>query len=139
MDSIVHFEMPAEDKARMIKFYQDAFGWQTQQMGPEFGNYVTATTTETDENQMIKNPGAINGGFYDKSGPDDHTKLTVSVPDIKQAMEKVKAAGGKVQGSSKGTEDPDEIPGVGLYMNILDTEGNPLSLLQPAPRGETNA
>jgi uncharacterized protein len=59
MCSVVHFEMPAEDRLRMAKFYQDAFGWQTQLLGEEMGNYVLATTTETDESGP-KRPGAIN-------------------------------------------------------------------------------
>lgn len=28
MNPVVHFEMPAEDKKRMSKFYTKAFGWQ---------------------------------------------------------------------------------------------------------------
>jgi hypothetical protein len=30
MDSVVHFEMPYDDRERMAKFYRDAFGWQTR-------------------------------------------------------------------------------------------------------------
>ena len=63
MCPVVHFEIPAEDRQRMAKFYQDAFGWQTQMLGEEMGNYVISTTTETDENGP-KRPGAINGGFH---------------------------------------------------------------------------
>jgi hypothetical protein len=28
MDSVVHFEMPYDDRDRMARFYQQAFGWQ---------------------------------------------------------------------------------------------------------------
>jgi predicted enzyme related to lactoylglutathione lyase len=31
--------------------------------------------------------------------------------------------------------EPDEIPGVGLYVSFLDTEGNRVGLLQPKPMG----
>ena len=48
MNPVVHFEMPYDDRERMAKFYQNAFGWQTQMLGEEMGNYVLATTTETD-------------------------------------------------------------------------------------------
>ena len=65
MSSVVHFEMPYDDRERMAKFYQNAFGWQTQMFGAEMGNYVLATTTETDESRRLpKKPGAINGGFF---------------------------------------------------------------------------
>jgi len=63
MDSVVHFEMPYDDRERMAKFYRDAFGWQTRMLGQEMGNYVIATTTESDESRP-KRPGAINGGFF---------------------------------------------------------------------------
>ena len=64
MDPVVHFEMPYENSERLMKFYSEVFGWQLQKMGQEMGDYVTASTTETDENRMVKTPGAINGGFF---------------------------------------------------------------------------
>ena len=45
---VVHFEMGYKDQERMVKFYETAFGWKTQPMGPEMGNYVVAQTAETD-------------------------------------------------------------------------------------------
>jgi len=62
MDPVVHFEMPYADPARVSTFYERAFGWQTQALGDGMGNYVLATTTETD-NGRPKTPGAINGGL----------------------------------------------------------------------------
>jgi predicted enzyme related to lactoylglutathione lyase len=50
MNPVVHFEMPYENRERMVKFYRSAFSWQTQLLGEEIGNYVIATTTESDEN-----------------------------------------------------------------------------------------
>ena len=49
MNPVVHFEMPAEDRNRMASFYTKAFGWRTQMLGEDMGNYVIATTTELDE------------------------------------------------------------------------------------------
>jgi len=133
MNPVVHFEMPAEDTSRMRKFYESAFGWKTKQLGPDMGEYVVVETTETDENHMIKKPGAINGGFYKKSGNPmgQYPSVVISVDDINDAMKKVKDAGGKVIGGQKGDGTPDEIPGIGLYASIIDTEGNRISILQP--------
>ena len=64
MNPVVHFEMPTQDKQRMVAFYAKTFGWKAQMLGPEMGDYVLVTTTETDENARPKTPGAINGGFY---------------------------------------------------------------------------
>ena len=131
MYPVVHFEMPGEDMARMRKFYEEAFGWKTNQLGPEMGDYVLADTTETDEQRMVKTPGQINGGFFKKSQPHQGPRLTIAVDDIHAAMERVKASGGQAIGGMKGGGEPDEIPGVGLYAICIDTEDNPFSLLQP--------
>ena len=130
MNSVVHFEMPYDDRERMATFYQTAFGWQTQMLGQEMGNYVLATTTESDE-RGPKTPGAINGGFFPKKPdwPAQHPSLVIAVDDIQAAMRHVTKAGGKVLG------EPMAIPGVGQYVAFLDTEGNRLSMLQPVPRG----
>lgn len=129
MDSVVHFEMPYENRDRMAKFYQSAFGWQTQMMGQDMGNYVVATTTETGE-AGPKKPGAINGGFYEKKAdwPMQYPSVVIAVDDVRQSMGKVVAGGGKVLG------EPMEIPGVGQYVSFVDPEGNRVSMLQPLPR-----
>ena len=134
MDPVVHFELPADDKGRMKKFYESAFGWKTQQLGPEMGDYVLVTTTETDDQRMVKKPGTINGGFFQRSQPGQSARLTIAVADIRKAMKSVEAAGGKVLGGMQKPGEPDEIPGVGLYATFIDTEGNHGSLLQPTSR-----
>lgn len=134
MNPVVHFEMPAEDRDRMKKFYEGVFGWQAQQLGKEMGDYMIVTTTETDENRMVKTPGAINGGFFQRSKPDQSSRITIAVDDIGKAMKDVTAAGGKVLGGMQNPGEPDDIPGVGLYATFIDTEGNHVSMLQPAPR-----
>ena len=135
MNSVVHFEMPYEDRDRMKTFYESAFGWQTQTLGAEMGHYVVATTTEMGENGFPKNPGAINGGFYEK--PSDpagqHPSVVIAVDDVHEAMRKITAGGGKVLG------EPMEIPGIGQYVPFIDTEGNRISILQPLPRGGSQA
>lgn len=133
---VVHFEMGYNDQARMVKFYETVFGWKTEAMGPDMGNYVVAHTAETDENGMVKRPGAINGGFYQKTdNPLSHApSVVVSVDDIQAAMKAVEAAGGKILGgmNEKGehTMEPQMIPGVGLWISAMDTEGNRFSILQ---------
>lgn len=126
MNPVVHFEMPAEDRKRMADFYTRAFGWKTQQLGEDFGNYVLATTTDSDE-KGPKKPGAINGGFYQKTDdiPSPYPSVVIAVDDINEHIKKVEAAGGKVLG------EPMNIPGVGLYVSFFDTEGNRVSMLQP--------
>ena len=130
MQPVVHFEMPYEDKARVARFYEAAFGWETQGMGPEMGDYVLATTTASDKGRPV-NPGEINGGFFPKKPdwPAQHPSVVIAVGDIGASMAKVREAGGTVLG------EPMLIPGVGTYVSFLDTEGNRASILQPLPRG----
>ncbi|MEA2488908.1 MAG: uncharacterized protein QOH21_700 [Acidobacteriota bacterium] len=130
MDSVVHFEMPYGDRDRMKTFYESAFGWKTETLGPEMGNYVVARTTETGPDGRPVTPGAINGGFYERPAGDmgQHPSVVIAVDDVHAAMQKVTAAGGTIHG------EPMEIPGVGQYVSFQDTEGNRVSILQPLPR-----
>ena len=134
MNPVVHFEMPYEDADRAASFYSKTFGWTTEKMGAEMGNYLVMTTTEMDpKTRFPKEPGRINGGMYKKNAENFLPSVVISVDDIREAMKKVEASGGKIVGGQKKGE-PDEIPGVGLYISFIDTEGNKLSLLQPSPR-----
>ena len=96
MNPVVHFEMPYEDANRAAEFYTQAFGWKAQMTGPEMGNYVVVHTTETDEHQMVKKPGTINGGLFKKSEKNNIPSVVISVDNIQEAMRKIEAAGGKV-------------------------------------------
>jgi predicted enzyme related to lactoylglutathione lyase len=129
MNSVVHFEMPYDNRERMTKFYESVFGWRMQMLGEDMGNYVIATTTETDASGPTR-PGAINGGFFRKmpDGPIQYPSVVIAVEDIHEAIKNVTDAGGKLVGEMM------EIPGVGQYASFTDTEGNCISMLQPLPR-----
>jgi predicted enzyme related to lactoylglutathione lyase len=76
-----------------------------------------------------KGPARSTGAFYPKKHdwPAQYPSIVIAVDDVKKAMNKVKDAGGKVLG------EPMEIPGVGQYVSLIDTEGNRVSMLQPIP------
>lgn len=131
MNPVIHFEMPADDRDRMAKFYTTAFGWKANKLGPEMGNYVVVTTTESDE-KGPKKPGAINGGFFVRTKKVKYyPSIVIAVDDIREAMKKVAKAGGKILGGQKPGE-PDDIPGIGLYVSFIDTENNRVGILQPS-------
>lgn len=137
MSPVVHFEMGYHDGARMSKFYETVFGWKAIPQGANMGNYIIVQTAQTDKNGMVKTPGAINGGLYKKTeDPLSHApSVVIAVDDIGEAIKSVKAGGGKILGamdqSGKHSMEPMEIPGVGLWISIMDTEGNRVSMLQP--------
>lgn len=125
MNRVVHFEMPAEDRGRVSKFYSSVFGWEMQDLGEEMGHYIMAMTTESDPTGP-KEPGAINGGFFPAGGEQPAIpSVVIEVEDINAHIQKVKDAGGHVHG------DPAEIPGVGTFVSFTDTEGNGVSMIQP--------
>jgi uncharacterized protein len=126
---VVHFEMPYEDSFRLAEFYKKTFGWDLNKTGPEMGDYVLATTTDTDENRMVQVPGTINGGFFPKNPKEPgqlHPSVVIAVDNITESIKKINEFGGKVLG------DPVEIPGIGQYVSFMDTEGNRVSILQPS-------
>lgn len=122
---VVHFEMPYEDIERLKKFYQDSFGWTMHDTPPELSGYVVAHTAETDEKNMVKTPGTINGGFFKRNSPGVAPNVVIAVEDIAAALEKIKAAG------ATDVDGPMDIPGIGSYVTFNDSEGNRVSMLQP--------
>ena len=122
---VVHFEIEAADRERAKKFYAQAFGWDLQQMGEDMGSYVVVITGDP------KEPGGINGGIFG-TAPGAGKELNayscvIGVDNLRQAMDKVKSAGGQLFG------EPMDIPAVGTFIRCKDTEGNIFSMLQPVP------
>lgn len=74
---------------------------------------------------MIKEPGAINGGMF-KRGQSQNAPtspvITMKVESIVDHFEKIKEAGGEV------TVPKGEVPNMGYYAYVKDTEGNVIGL-----------
>ena len=128
MNPVMHFEMPYDDHARVMKFYNNVFGWELKKLGEDMGNYVLATTANKDVKPNVPR-GAIGGGFFPRnpSMPAQYPSVVMSVENIKTTMKKIEVEGGKILG------EPMQIPGVGMYVSFIDTEGNRVSILQPNP------
>jgi uncharacterized protein len=122
MAKVVHFEIPFDDKARAMKFYGDLFDWKLTDM-PQM-NYVMAQTCAVDEKQMPKEPGAINGGLFERPKEAPNPTLYVDVSSIEATLKKVQSAGGKI------VTPRTPIPGMGAYARIADTEGNVIGLFE---------
>jgi uncharacterized protein len=133
---VIHFELPSGDNKRMIDFYTKAFGWEANEFGPEMGNYVTVMTTDSTDTGPIK-PGAINGGLFPKTKDAELPTVVIAVDDIREHMKIVEEAGGKILGGSWKEGEPDDIPGIGLYIAFVDTEGNRIAMLQPTTQTNT--
>ena len=122
MAGVVHFEIPFDDKQRAMRFYSDVFDWQLTDM-PDM-NYVMAQSVPVDEQQMPREPGAINGGLFQRPREAPNPAIYVDVDSIDASIARVQAAGGKIVTPST------PIPGMGAYARVSDTEGNVIGLFQ---------
>ena len=124
MDKVVHFEIPTDDLARAKGFYGSVFGWDLQTM--EEMDYTIVLTTPVDEQQMPTEPGGINGGMMKRTAETPAPVLTIGVASVDDSLKQVEAAGGDV------VRPKTEIPGMGSFAYVKDTEGNVIGLWENA-------
>ena len=124
MDKVVHFEIPVDDLARAKKFYSSIFNWEIVDWPMPGGIiYTGVRTVPVDEKTFVpKEPGAINGGMTQRSKEVPAPIITVSVSSIDEYVNKVEAAGGKA------VTPKAEVPGMGFYAYVADSEGNVIGL-----------
>ena len=78
MSKVIHFEIPADDPERAIKFYKDVFGWEIEKW--ELGDYWLVSAGPEDE------PG-INGAIMPKKFG-DVIRDTISVDSYEEFAKK---------------------------------------------------
>jgi uncharacterized protein len=115
LSKVVHFEIPVDDPARAIKFYEDVFGWKIERWG-DF-DYWLVTTGEDDE------PG-INGAILPR---DMYPKVrnAISVDSYDEAVGNIESSGGKM------LTDKMNVPGIGDTAAFEDSEGNVFLIIAP--------
>ncbi|MCV7288527.1 VOC family protein [Mycolicibacterium wolinskyi] len=122
---VVHFEVPFSDGKRAKDFYQQVFGWQVNEY-PEM-NYTGVATGPVAESGMPAEPGYIGGGMFEREpaypqGP----VITIDVPSIDAALEKIRSLGGEQIGEKTAVGE------MGFAAYFKDTEGNVLGLWETA-------
>lgn len=60
--------------------------------------FTTLGTTEVNEMNMAKEPGAINGGMMQRSDSVKSPVITIAVEKIDEAMKKIESLVGKIVG-----------------------------------------
>jgi hypothetical protein len=120
---VVHFEIQADDVQRAQNFYKNVLGWNFDQVMSKDQGGMDYWTIKTGEQPEM----GINGGLYERPAENPlHTyDCTVSVGNVDSVAEAAVKNGGKI------TREKSEIPGVGYFVGIQDTEGNRVGLLQP--------
>jgi predicted enzyme related to lactoylglutathione lyase len=112
---VVHFEIPADNPERAVKFYKKVFNWKIEKWAGPMDYWLVTAGEE-------KEPG-INGAITPKANLTVTTN-TINVPSVDDFIEKIKEAGGKVvQGKMA-------VQGVGYMAYCMDTEGNVFGIMQ---------
>jgi uncharacterized protein len=128
MPKVVHFEIPADDVDRAKKFYGSVFGWELQTMDMGDGEYTSVQTTAIDEQTQIPTePGAINGGMFQRDERLTSPVITIDVDGIDDALKQVEDAGGST------IQPRTAIPGMGAFAYFKDPEGNVMGLWETTP------
>ena len=122
--TIVFFEIPADDVARMKDFYKAVFDWKAIDVPDQDMEYTIFHTVPTDEKGMLKEPG-VNGGLYKRKDIAQVPVNYIQVESIGDYLDKALMNGGKVLMAKMA------VPGRGFVAWIADPEGNPLGLIQP--------
>jgi len=124
--TITHFEIPADNIAKLKTFYEGLFGWTIFKAPMGGAEYWLIHTVPTDEKDMLQEQG-VNGGLFQKQLQQQGvTQLNyITVAAIDEYTEKVKKLGGKMLVSKR------QVPTVGWIAVAQDPEGNQFGLLQP--------
>jgi predicted enzyme related to lactoylglutathione lyase len=86
------------------------------------------TTVAVGSDFRPKEPGAINGGMFERAGILQSPVLVINVDEIKAAIERVKGAGGQI------VKDPQQVGDMGIVCYFKDPEDNVLGLWQALKR-----
>lgn len=89
------------------------------------GSYVLIHTGPSDEKGMPQDKAFINGGLMPRDPSASSPVLVIAVEDADAAVEKIKKSGGKLVGEIL------DIPNVGRYARVQDTEGNVIGVIKP--------
>lgn len=114
MSKVVHFEIPADEPERAIKFYENVFNWKIEKWDQM--EYWLVTTGEDVE------PG-INGAIMPKEFG-SMVRDTISVDSYDEFAKKIEKSGGKM------LTDKMTVPGMGDTGSFQDTEGNIFAIIE---------
>ena len=119
--TVVHFEIPADQPERAVKFYRDLFGWKIEKFPSESGpEYWLVSTVPTGADGMPA--GGVNGGLTRRREPTQPPVNYVSVESVDEYLRKAKRLG------AQELRPKTAVKGMGWLAWLKDTEGNVLAL-----------
>jgi len=123
LGTLVHFEIPATDAAKISKFYSQLFGWKFNKWeGSEMPYWLIQHKDATDQNDTM-------GGLFIRQAPNQQFVNYFSVKSVEESTKQATVLGAKV------VMEKQEIPNVGWFSILNDPDGNTFALFQSAGRG----
>jgi predicted enzyme related to lactoylglutathione lyase len=123
--TVVHFEIPADEPERAVKFYRELFGWKVEKMGGPM-DYWLVQTVPSDAKGRPTEPG-VNGGLMRRMMPGQLPVNYISVENVDEFARKAERLGAKV------VLPKTPVPGMGWFAQFTDTEGNIFAIWQHDP------
>ena len=123
-NSVVHFEIYADDPDKLQAFYTGLFDW-TIERAPGM-DYRLIKTVDTDPKGMPTQAGGINGGLMKRpTGYEGKAYVNyVNVESLDASVDRAQKLGAKLM---KGRAP---VPGMGWFAMLIDPQGNPFALWQ---------
>ena len=115
MPRVVHFEIPADNPDRAVKFYSEVFDWKIEKWAGPMQYWLVSTGSK-------EAPGI--GGAIMERRQERCVINTIDVPDVDEFIRKIEGGGGRI------LQPKTTIPGVGYFAYFQDTEGNKLGIMQ---------
>lgn len=118
-NSVTHFEIFAEEPAKLVDFYRSLFGWQIEQAsGIDYWRIQTGATDSE----------AIRGGLLHRPIPGPHSWVHyVHVAALDETVAEVQRLGGSVLRLKTA------VPKTAWYAVVADPEGNIFAVWQADP------
>ncbi len=126
-NTIVHFEIPADDPEKLAEYYRGLFGWKVQHQ-PEM-NYWMIETVSTDAQGRPTEPG-VNGGIMRRIMPEQRIMNYVGVESVDEAAARAASLGGSVLLPRQA------VPGMGWFAVCQDPQGNLFGVFQEDPEAK---
>ena len=113
---VSHFELPADDPERLVKFYENVFGWTVRKWDGPVDYWLVTTGPEDQE--------GIDGGIARRGEESVGVVTSIDVPSVDEFVEKITGAGGTVVAPKMA------IPGVGYLAYCKDPDGNVFCIME---------
>jgi predicted enzyme related to lactoylglutathione lyase len=121
--TVVHFEIPADQPERAVKFYKELFGWKFEHMAGPMDYWMVQTVASDAEGHPTR-PG-VNGGIMRRMTPGQTPVNYIGVASVDEFVRKAEELGAKVVVPKM------PVPEMGWFAHLADTEGNVFAIWEP--------